>query len=85
MKWATWFEDFTNRRVANDTFEVNGERVRVSTVFLALDHAFNESSPILWETMVFGGKHDEEQDRCGGNREQAETMHAAMVAKAKAA
>ena len=38
--------------------------VRVSTVFLGLDHAWiGEPSPILWETMIFGGEHDQYQER----------------------
>lgn len=36
----------------------------VSTVFLALDHSHYPSGPpILFETMVFGGPHDEHTDR----------------------
>lgn len=33
---------------------------RISTVFLGLDHAFISGlhDPVLWETMIFGGKHD---------------------------
>ena len=52
-------------------------------VFLGLDHAFGGGAPVLWETMVFGGKLDQEQDRCSGSREQAEAMHARMVEKVK--
>lgn len=37
--------------------------VRVSTVFLGLDHAWNSNIPVLWETMIFGGEHDQYQDR----------------------
>ncbi len=37
--------------------------VKVSTVFLGLDHGFDGDGPILFETMVFGGAHDGEQDR----------------------
>ena len=38
--------------------------VRVSTVFLALDHSFTDGPPVLWETMVFGqGDGDEYQER----------------------
>ena len=36
--------------------------VRISTVFLSLDHSFT-GPPVLWETMVFGGLADEEQRR----------------------
>jgi len=35
----------------------------VSTVFLGLDHAWNSDIPVLWETMIFGGEHDQYQDR----------------------
>lgn len=35
----------------------------VSTVFLGLDHSFSGGPPVLFETMIFGGKHDDFQDR----------------------
>jgi hypothetical protein len=79
MKWAHWFEK-ANRTVAMDT--VGGSIV--STVFLGIDHGFDGGPPILWETMVFSGKLDHEQDRCSGSREQAEAMHARMVKRVKA-
>lgn len=38
--------------------------VLVSTVFLGINHNFlGEGRPILFETMVFGGEHDQEQER----------------------
>jgi len=40
---------------------------RISTVFLSMDHGLAEligdGSPVLFETMVFGGEHDEYQER----------------------
>jgi hypothetical protein len=40
------------------------EHVYVSTVFLGLDHNYlGEGGPILFETMVFGGPFDHEQER----------------------
>jgi hypothetical protein len=36
---------------------------RVSTVFLGIDHAWDGGPPILFETMIFGGSHDEYQVR----------------------
>ena len=36
---------------------------KVSTVFLGLDHGWENNVPILWETMIFGGKEDMYQDR----------------------
>jgi hypothetical protein len=80
-KWAQWFEHFKLRWVAETTL---GD-TRISTVFLGTDHRFiGEGPPILWETMVFGGSLDHEQDRCSGTREQAEAMHEAMVARVHA-
>jgi len=38
--------------------------VFVSTVFLSLDHNYREGEPILFETMIFGGEHDQYQERC---------------------
>lgn len=81
-KWAHFFENVALRKVANDTLFDS----RVSTVFLGLDHNFAEGgAPVLWETMVFGGPLDQEQDRCAGGREQAEAMHAAMCRRVQAA
>ena len=37
--------------------------VTVSTVFLPFDHGFGEGKPVLFETMVFGGAHDQYQLR----------------------
>ena len=73
--WAKWFEEnHNNRHVANQ--EVNG--ARVSTVFLGIDHSFGYGPPQIFETMVFGGPLDQEQDRCF-TWEQAEAMHQRMV------
>lgn len=80
FEWAEWFET-AQRQVKHDTF---GE-IRVSTVFLGIDHNWREDGPpILWETMVFGGPMNEEQHRCAGGIEQAEAMHAEMVGRLRA-
>ena len=80
MTWAHWIEKFDNRVVKQDHI---GE-VSVSTVFLGIDHNFvDEGPPILWETMVFGGKFDHYLERCSGNKEQAEAQHDKMVAYVK--
>ena len=71
MQWAHWLEKNLDRRqVARDKF---GDIV-VSTVFLGLDHSFGGGSPLLYETMIFGGAHDQYQTRCS-TREQALEMH----------
>lgn len=69
LKWGRWFET-ADRHVAQSTV---GE-VRVSTVFLGLDHQFGEGEPLLFETMIFGGKHDEFQERYS-TWEEAEEGH----------
>jgi hypothetical protein len=75
--WAKWFET-VNRQVAQE--ERDG--VRVSTVFLGLDHRFSgDGPPILFETMIFGGRHDQDQDRYS-TWEEAEAGHAAMCKRA---
>jgi len=51
------------RTVAKTEIDVNGEEVRVSTVFLVLDHNFSGELPVLFETMIFGGIHNEHQSR----------------------
>lgn len=57
-EWARWFEK-ADRHVAREEI---GE-ISVSTVFLGLDHSFGGATPILWETMIFGGEHDGYQER----------------------
>jgi hypothetical protein len=59
--------------------------VKISTVFLGIDHNFfGESLPILFETMVFGGPMDGEQRRYS-TWDEAELGHATIVALAKIA
>lgn len=58
QEWATNYEE--NNSVARDTFG----KVLVSTVFLGLDHSWDGGKPLLFETMIFGGKHDQYQTRC---------------------
>jgi len=77
MTWARWLEK-NERHVAD---EMVGE-TRVSTVFLGLDHRYGEGPPLLFETMVFGGPLDQEQERCS-TWEEAEKMHAVMVMRVK--
>ena len=76
LTWARWFEQ-TERHVADEMIA----GVRVSTVFLGLDHCFfDDGPPLLFETMVFGGALDQEMERCS-TWEQAEQMHKRMVAR----
>lgn len=74
LKWAKWFE-CGNRSLKRDTVF---DGVDVSTVFLGLDHGFNGGAPVLWETMVFGGEHDEYQERYN-TKEQALEGHERII------
>ena len=76
-KWGRWFET-ADRHVARDKV---GD-VKVSTVFLGLDHRFGDKGPpLLFETMIFGGPHDGYQERYATWAE-AERGHAVAVKKA---
>lgn len=76
--WARWFET-ADRHVAQTTVG----NVRVSTVFLGIDHNWSpRGPPLLFEGMIFGGTHDEEQRRYS-TRDEAERGHAELVAMAR--
>jgi hypothetical protein len=66
------------RHVGND--KIDG--VHVSTVFLGIDHQWGDGPPLLFETMVFGGEFDQEQERYS-TYEEAEAGHARWVAAVK--
>lgn len=76
LAWHGWFES-AERHVGDDT--IRG--VRISTVFLGLDHNFfGEGPPILWETMVFGGRLHGEMRRYS-SRADAVRGHALFVTR----
>ena len=81
MKWGAWFET-ADRIVAKTEIVNEKDEIRISTVFLGLDHSFGEGKPLLFETMVFGGKLDGEMDRYG-TWEEAEQGHKNMVEKVR--
>jgi hypothetical protein len=82
MTWALWFEEASRsmtRHLGDDTIGA----ARVSTVFLGLNHAWNESEPpLIFETMVFGGPLDGEQERWS-TTDQAINGHAAMCERVR--
>lgn len=77
LEWAQWFET-AKRSVSLDKI---GD-VRISTVFLGLNHRFGPGPPLVFETMIFGGKHDGYTVRCS-SWEEAEWQHAEAVSLAK--
>lgn len=58
-KYCKWIENEKNRRIA---YTKVGSKA-VSTVFLGIDHGFDGGPPVLFETMVFGGKFNEYMER----------------------
>lgn len=80
-EWCRWFEaNATARHVADDE---PAPGVRVSTVFLGLDHnPFADGPPLIFETLVFGGPLDDEMDRYS-TTEQAIDGHNAMCERVR--
>lgn len=52
--------------------------VLVSTVFLGLNHRWGGGPPLIFETMIFGGEHDEYQERYS-TWQEAEAGHKRAV------
>lgn len=89
LDWAKWFENaFPNPRVVQqDYLKIPGmkRKVKVSTIFLGVDHNFHfKGPPVLFETMIFGGPLDQEQERyC--TRKEALAGHARWIARVSGA
>jgi hypothetical protein len=77
MEWGRWFEK-ADRHIGCD--EIDG--IKISTVFLGLDHGWGGGRPVLFETMVFGGKHDQHMQRYY-TLTQAQAGHDQVVAMVK--
>ena len=82
-----WVEEVARRdRIAAETGvdpwrvdETEIGAVRISTVFLGLDHNYlGRGPPILFETTIFGGRLDHSRNRCATWGE-AQAMHAEAV------
>jgi hypothetical protein len=59
--YVEWEKANPERRIVKQ--DVVGD-IHVSTVFLGLDHRWwSSDTPVLWETMIFEGKHDQYQER----------------------
>jgi hypothetical protein len=87
-EWALWFEAESKKPHGGlrhvDLTDLPGG-VRVSTVFLGLDHnLFDDGPPLIFETMIFNGHHADWQARCS-TVEQARECHREAVAMALSA
>lgn len=80
VEWGNFFE--SGARIVEQTGVGD---VRVSTVFLGIDHRhFGAGPPLVFETMIFGGPLHHEQWRYS-SWDDAETGHAVAVKKARKA
>ena len=83
LRWAEWFKT-ADRHVAKET--IGG--IRISTVFLGLDHGFDpDEAPILFESMCFAPVDEKDQiktitvtppPRCDGTTTGTPIEHKAM-------
>jgi len=91
LEWGKWMGANHNQvRVGHDYLRYMKEEVecqiRVSTVFLGLDHNLGHrdmGDPLLFETMVFGGPNDQLQERYH-TWDEAEIGHAKILEHEKA-
>jgi hypothetical protein len=72
--WVERFRDFGYRVIAKT--EVSPE-VQVSTVWLGLNHNWDDGPPLIFETLVFGGPMDGEMLRYA-TEEEAVKGHESM-------
>jgi hypothetical protein len=61
--WMMLIENQMDRIVQQDTIDTDDGPVLVSTVWIGLDMSFDVGSPLIFETMIFGGKYDQHQER----------------------
>lgn len=80
LVWARWLDNPDNNRQIADA-RIDG--VRISTVFLGLDHNWQPEGPALvFETMIFGGDHDGFCERYA-TLDEAKQGHKRVVAMVK--
>jgi hypothetical protein len=95
-EWARWKEAYRDEWILRQEF-LDGEEVEredrgdakprktwVSTVFLGLNHSFDDGKPLWFETMIFNGPLDGYQTRAETYKE-ALLQHEEALRKARAA
>jgi hypothetical protein len=76
-----WFQKSNHLRIVKKT-QIGS--MTVSTVFLGMDHNFHQKGqPILFETMIFEGPHDQEYQRRCSSYEYALLMHQEGIKQAE--
>ena len=81
--WLKWCVEKKQAGIDYKRVAKSGDpnKVWVSTVFLSINHAYGDGPPLIFETMIFGGEHDQDQDRCS-TWDEAEQMHKRMCERA---
>jgi hypothetical protein len=75
MTLQEWAKAFEETRHIGQTTVGNAE---VSTVWLSSDHQFGDGPPLIFETMIFGGPHDQFCERYS-TKEEAAAGHKRFV------
>jgi hypothetical protein len=80
LEWGKLFEDFSYKRVAEDTLP---DGKWVSTVWLGLNHQYGGGPPLIFETMVFPSRDKLDELHCQrySTEEEAVSGHKAIVEK----
>ena len=78
MEWTRWFEK-ADRHVG----DTQVGKLRVSTVFLGLDHSFTGGTPILFETMIFGAEEEYQERYATWQEAEAGHQLAVQIAEQK--
>lgn len=62
-EYCAKFSDHDYKRIAYT--EIPETDIQISTVWLGIDHNFGleDPRPVIFETMIFGGEHNDWQDR----------------------
>ncbi len=79
LEGAEWLSDNLDARIVARTTVGESE---VSTVFLGIDHNWEDGPPLLFETLVFDGPMAGVMERCS-TWVEAEDMHHRMVERAE--
>lgn len=63
--WAMLIENHLDTVVQQDVIDTDEGEVRISTRWFGIDmgYGFYGVPPLVYETMIFGGKHDQYQER----------------------
>lgn len=65
-EYTKWYKKNPKQRIIKQEI-VNNHKI--STVFLGLDHRYNEDVSILWETMIFGKNYEDYQERYSSHKD----------------